>query len=100
LCPAYDEGFGRVPLAALACGTPCIMTDHPAAAETLDGTSAHRLPLDTAAWVAALREIVQREVRVSEQEREQLRNRWSWDAAADALLEACVGAAAAQAEVA
>lgn len=92
LCPSLAEGFGRVPLEAMACGAPCLVADRGAAAEVLAGSPAHLLPLVVDAWVATLRAVLAGGERVRDAERAVLRRRWSWDAAASGVLDACAAA--------
>jgi glycosyltransferase involved in cell wall biosynthesis len=93
LFPSLGEGFGRPPLEALCCGTPVLASDYPAGRETLADTPARRLPLDVGLWTRALRETLSSGARPSIETREALCARWSWDAAADAVLAACAQAA-------
>ncbi|MCU0886651.1 MAG: glycosyltransferase family 4 protein [Rubritepida sp.] len=54
LAPSFTEGFG-IPLAeALACGTPVIASDIPAAREVGAGVPDHVHPLDFAGWRRAV----------------------------------------------
>jgi glycosyltransferase involved in cell wall biosynthesis len=54
LAPSFTEGFG-IPLAeALACGTPVIASDIPAAREVGAGVPEHLHPLDFAGWREAV----------------------------------------------
>ena len=55
---------------------------------TLDDTPAVRLPLDVNAWVAALQRALE-QGRVPADARARILARWSWDAAADAVIAAC-----------
>lgn len=83
LChPARAEGFGRPPLEALACGTPAVVADYACAREVL-GDSATILPLDPDRWVDALTPLAGAPRRVPPAAR------YSWDDAAEAVLEAC-----------
>lgn len=92
LCPAYEEGFGRVPLEAMACGAPCIVAEHDAAADVLADTPARRLPLETSLWAETLQQILESGERVTAATREGLRRRWSWDVAAHEVFAACMAA--------
>jgi glycosyltransferase involved in cell wall biosynthesis len=58
LCfPSLAEGFGRPPLEALACGTPALVGDYPAAREVL-GTLVPILPYDATPWIEQLRRLL------------------------------------------
>jgi glycosyltransferase involved in cell wall biosynthesis len=92
LCPAHDEGFGRVPLEAMACGAPCIVAEHDAAAAILADTPARRLPLDVSLWAETLQQVLESGERVTAAARDRLRRRWSWDGAAHEVLAACTAA--------
>lgn len=92
LCfPSRAEGFGRPPLEALACGTPAVVADYGAAAEVL-GDTARIVPLDPDAWVDALGDVLGAGRRA--EEGGALTARYRWDAAADAIREACDAAGA------
>ena len=86
LCPAREEGFGLVPLEALAVGTPVVASDLPAHREVC-GTAAFLVPTnDSRAWMAATRCALAAPVDRREAGREWAR-RFSWEAAADRLAE-------------
>jgi glycosyltransferase involved in cell wall biosynthesis len=89
LFPSLGEGFGRPPLEALCCGTPVLASDYAAGRETLTDTPARRLPLDVDLWTHALHDVLQSGLRPSSETRNALCARWSWPAAADAVLAAC-----------
>ena len=55
--PSLEEGFGRPPLEALACGAPVVCAPYGAAAEVL-GDAALLLPLDVDGWISALAALV------------------------------------------
>lgn len=58
LChPALEEGFGRPPLEALACGTAVLTAPYGPAEEVL-GADARVLPLHAGAWAEALADLV------------------------------------------
>jgi glycosyltransferase involved in cell wall biosynthesis len=87
LCfPSAAEGFGRPPLEALACGTPVVAAPYETAAETI-GDIAFFETMDPVAWAWRLRQIVNERRRVHCD-----LTRWSWDAAAHAVLNACTDA--------
>lgn len=91
LCfPSLGEGLGRPPLEALACGTPVLVSNYPAALETLpEGT--HVLPLDAELWAQRLSEVLHdaaaRENAAAAGR--QLRAYFNWESAAAAVLEVC-----------
>lgn len=95
LCfPSLAEGFGRPPLEAVACGTPAVVAPFAAAAEILAGVGCARVvSLEIDAWIETLRPLVDRTAGDrSRAETSGLRERWSWDAAADVVLEQCARA--------
>lgn len=92
LYPTLGEGFGRPPLEALSCGTPVIASMYAQGEHTLAGTGARRLPLDVDLWQDALHVIIRTGERVGSDVRRRLRERWSWEATADAVLDACSAA--------
>ena len=58
LCfPSRAEGFGRPPLEALACGSPALVGDYPAAHELL-GSAVPILPFEVAPWVEHMRQLL------------------------------------------
>jgi glycosyltransferase involved in cell wall biosynthesis len=58
LCfPSQAEGFGRPPLEALACGTPALVGDYPAAREVL-GQAVPILPLEVTPWSQHMRQLL------------------------------------------
>jgi glycosyltransferase involved in cell wall biosynthesis len=92
--PSLAEGYGRPPLEAAACGTPCIAAPFAAAGEVLrDG--AHIEPLDVDRWLSALQELSihgpRREALVARGRA--IAHEGSWDAAAGVVLDACAAAA-------
>jgi glycosyltransferase involved in cell wall biosynthesis len=89
LSPSLAEGFGRVPLEAMCCGTPCLVAERPGAEETLSDTPAQVLPLSAAAWASALHAIMVAGERVPPAVAGRLRQRWTWAAAAAAVHAAC-----------
>ncbi|MEX1184844.1 MAG: glycosyltransferase [Gemmatimonadota bacterium] len=95
LCfPSLAEGFGRPPLEAVACGTPAVAAPYAAAAETLAGLAAVRVvPLDPDAWIHAVRQIANVAPALIADDAVRLRARWTWDAAASVVLDACAAAA-------
>ncbi len=83
------EGFGRPPLEAIACGTPAVVSAYTTAAEVLSSTAdAHILPLETETWIDTLRRL-SNAPREGKADVNALRARWSWDAAAGVVLDAC-----------
>ncbi|MHC4161750.1 MAG: glycosyltransferase [Planctomycetota bacterium] len=54
LCPAREEGFGLVPLEAMALGRPVVVSDLPAHREVCGGHAFFAPPGDRAAWKAAV----------------------------------------------
>ena len=54
LCPAREEGFGLVPLEAMALGRPVVVSDLPAHREVCGGHAFFAPPGDRAAWRAAV----------------------------------------------
>jgi glycosyltransferase involved in cell wall biosynthesis len=92
LCfPSRAEGFGRPPLEALACGTPAVVADYPAAEEVM-GDVARIVPLNADAWVDALSSILREERRPDL--RGSLTARHRWDVAAEMVAATCEDAAA------
>lgn len=92
--PSRYEGFGLPPLEALACGTPVLAADSSSLPEVV-GRAGTLLPLEPAAWRAALERICRDEPwraelagRASEQAA-----RFSWADAAGRVIAACGGLA-------
>jgi len=54
LCPAREEGFGLVPLEAMALGRPVVVSDLPAHREVCGGHAFFAPPGDRAAWLQAV----------------------------------------------
>jgi len=92
-CPALAEGFGRPPLEAIACGTPAVVAPYAASTEVLRGIpSARIVPLEIDAWIDALRSVSAAPPPSLLADAATLRARCNWDAAATAVLDACVDA--------
>ncbi len=92
VAPSFYEPFGMVPLEAVACGVPVIITRHMGVAEVLDEDSA--IVLDDPADAAALAQAMDRLMREPELRQRlalhgELRARMSpWDGICQATLEA------------
>jgi glycosyltransferase involved in cell wall biosynthesis len=87
--PSSAEGFGRPPLEAMACGTPAVVADYPAAAEVVAG-EAQIVALAVDAWIHAL----DAAVRDRDPGRDRARAgrivaRWRWEDAVAVVLAAC-----------
>ena len=91
LFPSIEEGFGRPPLEALACGTRVVAATYPAAEEVL-GDRADLVRRDIDDWVRALDTIC---AEPSERRSERIaRGRewaaeFNWDEATDEILSVC-----------
>lgn len=91
LCPSRLEGFGLVPLEALAHGACVVASDIAAHREVLGDAALFASPSDVSGFAAACTSVLDDEIL-----RRQLQYRaaasvarWSWDVAAQRLLEAC-----------
>ncbi len=98
--PSLAEGFGRPPLEALACGTPCVVSPYDAALEVL-GDSAVILPLNVDLWIAALTRLLSDS---AERERLVARGgvvtaRYRWETSVQQVLDACEAVARSRATV-
>jgi glycosyltransferase involved in cell wall biosynthesis len=87
--PSLDEGFGLSPLEAMACGTPTVVSDHPALRETCGDAAIYVDPLDPAAIASAIDRLMD-----DPSARTRLRDlglarvqTFSWEASARRLLE-------------
>ena len=91
LYPSHEEGFGRVPLEAMACGTRVVAAPYPAAHEVL-GDAADLVPLQAERWVEALTRVLDEDAE-ARAERIARGIRWasafSWDAAVESALSIC-----------
>ena len=91
LFPSIEEGFGRPPLEALACGTRVVAATYPAAEEVL-GDHADLVRRDIDDWIRALDTIC---AEPSERRSERIaRGRewaaeFTWDEATDEILSVC-----------
>ena len=91
LFPSIEEGFGRPPLEALACGTRVVAATYPAAEEVL-GDRADLVRRDIDDWIRALDTIC---AEPSERRSERIaRGRewaaeFTWDEATDEILSVC-----------
>ena len=87
LFPSEDEGFGRSPLEALACGTRVAVAPYAAVTEVL-GPSADTVPRRVEAWVAALERLAS-EPEDERRGRIEAGRSWAsdftWDSAVDEL---------------
>lgn len=86
LCPARDEGFGMVPLEALALGRPVVASDIPAHREVLGNHAFYAPPGDVDAWCAAARAALACPADRLERGRARAET-FSWERAARALEE-------------
>jgi glycosyltransferase involved in cell wall biosynthesis len=84
LCPSRDEGFGMVPLEAMALGTPVAASDLPAHREVCGDVPFYAPAGDVEAFVAAARAAVACDAARRERGRERARV-FSWANAARAL---------------
>lgn len=96
LCsPSLAEGFGRTPLEAIACGTPAVAAPSGPSAETLAVLqSARVVPLSVTHWIDAVQSVSRLPQSLLLSDAAALRTRWTWDAAAGTVLNACVAACA------
>jgi len=89
IAPATEEGFGMVPLEALACGTPVVASDIPAHREVVGDAALLCRAGDVTEFVSAVLPIVefgQDRERFLAQGPEQAA-RWTWKAAAAAFVD-------------
>jgi glycosyltransferase involved in cell wall biosynthesis len=99
--PSLAEGFGRPPLEALACGTPCVVSPYDAALEVL-GDAAVILPLNIDLWIAALMHLLSdagERARLVERGSVVTR-RYRWQTSAQQVIDACASVAQSAAVVA
>lgn len=95
LFPSSAESFGRPPLEALACGTPALVGAYEAAHEVL-GDAGRILPWDARLWAMTLVNVLNDAGACDEAlaQAQPLRKRYSWDRAADIVVDSCQRAAA------
>jgi glycosyltransferase involved in cell wall biosynthesis len=88
--PSRYEGFGLPPLEALACGTPVLAADTSSLPEVV-GRAGVLLPLEPAAWIAALERLCHDDIWRSELAGLTLEQaaRFGWADAAGRVIEAC-----------
>ncbi|MDH3592007.1 MAG: glycosyltransferase [Planctomycetota bacterium] len=84
LCPARDEGFGMVPLEALAAGRPVVASDIAAHREILGEHAWFAPPGDVGAWSRAIEQALDAEAPRLARARAHAAT-FSWDAAVAAL---------------
>ena len=88
--PSLAEGFGRPPLEAVACGTPAVVADYGPAREVMGG-GAEILPLDRAAWMATLDDLLSDADRRRDlvARGREVAARYRWDRTCEQVVEAC-----------
>jgi len=84
LCPASEEGFGMVPLEALAAGRPVVASDIPAHREVCGDAALYAPVGDIDAWCAAVRTALSDEEGWGARGHERARL-FTWSAAAESL---------------
>jgi len=84
LCPAREEGFGMVPLEALAAGRPVVVSDIPAHREVCGDAALYAPVGDVDAWCDAVRTALADTDKWSARGLIRARD-WTWSAAAERL---------------
>jgi len=84
LCPAREEGFGMVPLEALAAGRPVVVSDIPAHREVWGDAALYAPVGDVDAWCAAVETALASEAEWGTRGRARAAL-WSWETAAERL---------------
>ena len=95
LFPSTEEGFGRPPLEAMACGTRVLAAPYATAPEILGG-AADLVPLERSAWGAALTRISTESTTTRVERIEAGRThaaQYSWTQAVDDVIRVCEGVA-------
>ena len=91
LYPSQEEGFGRPPLEALACGTRVVVAPYATATEVL-GDVAEVVPLEQTRWVEALTSVLEepedhRASRIAAGRRGA--GAFTWERAVDRIVDVC-----------
>lgn len=87
--PSLGEGYGLTAAESVACGTPVVASDLPALRELLGAAGVFVDPLDPASIVDGLRSVVADEGRRATKASAGLERAksWSWDSAADTVID-------------
>jgi glycosyltransferase involved in cell wall biosynthesis len=89
LFPSLDEGFGRPPLEAMACGTPVVTSTAPALVEATGDAALHAAANDVAGLARAVEAVLSRPSLAADLRARGLRraSRFTWPATVDAYAE-------------
>ena len=94
--PTWDESFGLPPLEAMGCGTPCIVSDLPVLREVYGDAAVYTHPGDILALARAIDGLLANGQQVADlcTKGRQRVARYTWDNAADLLVDSARTAAA------